>query len=351
MNDSASHLSAPSQSPWAWFGPVSAWADDVARRAPALIADASMLDVERVRSVLVASCNSGERWLLHPLFRAGAGAPLEVTRAVFIAAHCDEDVGRLRVSGSAWVWAPDGGFAVPAGEHDLRELGARWRAATGPTPIAIDVWSEAGAPADGDGWESLDADDSRRRDVAPMVVAFLGSALRLKAHLPRINAWVTSVTQVVVPFVPLASSKEFRSASHPDVPGIVWLDVTPNVLTTLEALVHESAHHHLFLCERSTPLVAPGDDNRYPSPLRTDLRPLRGILMAYHALVYIAAMFVDTLNRSFPGDRPVIDAQLHDTIERARDAESTLFANRDGLTVAGRSFLERTRELARYAGV
>jgi HEXXH motif-containing protein len=61
----------------------------------------------------------------------------------------------------------------------------------------------------------------------------------------------------------------------------------------LESIVHESAHLHLYMALAQEPLIDPDHDGHYKSPLRPDPRPLRGILLAYHALAYIAALFAD----------------------------------------------------------
>jgi len=60
-----------------------------------------------------------------------------------------------------------------------------------------------------------------------------------------------------------------------------------SVLATIQAVAHESAHNLLFGLSADGPLVLNGDLERYPSPLRTDARPLDGI---FHATFVTARM-------------------------------------------------------------
>jgi len=66
-----------------------------------------------------------------------------------------------------------------------------------------------------------------------------------------------------------------------------------NVLDTAQALAHESGHNLLFGLCASGPLVDNPDDELFASPLRTDPRPMDGVVHA----TYVVARMHQTLSR------------------------------------------------------
>lgn len=66
-----------------------------------------------------------------------------------------------------------------------------------------------------------------------------------------------------------------------------------SVIAMIEGLAHESAHALLFGLSQGEPFVLNAADERHPSPLRLDPRPLDGI---YHA-VFVAARMAYALDR------------------------------------------------------
>jgi HEXXH motif-containing protein len=129
-----------------------------------------------------------------------------------------------------------------------------------------------------------------------------------------------------------------------ELPGVVTLDIDIDSVFLLEALVHESAYHHLFIEEAASPLVHPRHHGTYHSPLRPEPRPLRGILLAYHALAYICAFYTDAhINGLVPTGS--YSAEIHDTVSKLAEAESTLMANRQFLTDRGNEFIDKTTDV------
>jgi HEXXH motif-containing protein len=167
----------------------------------------------------------------------------------------------------------------------------------------------------------------------------------LQGCLAECFEWVSAVTQVVVP-LRQTSGERSDSSSSPQLPGAVFLTLQSE-LQVIEALVHESAHQHLFLVEAEGPLVDPALTATYRSPLRPDPRPLRGVLLAYHALSYIAACYTDALEADMADC-----AALENAREKVRrgmdDAEETVSSNRRHLSELGETFVARTGEVARY---
>jgi len=160
-------------------------------------------------------------------------------------------------------------------------------------------------------------------------------------------AWTTSITQVLVP-LRRVSTTHTQSASSRQLPGLVYITLKDEV-QILEALIHETAHQHLFMVEVAGPLVDPSHTEAYSSPLREDERPLLGVLLAYHALAYMCALYKDAV-RSDLAPQTRFNRELHATRAKLLDAEATLVSNQQFLTERGREFLASTSEVAEYSG-
>jgi HEXXH motif-containing protein len=175
------------------------------------------------------------------------------------------------------------------------------------------------------------------------LVAMRAYAIAAK-HLPHIWLWVREFTRVVMPLDGVG--RTFRSSSYPEYPGLVLADATSE-LQLLEALVHESAHHLLYSWEGHGDLIDPDDRTTYSSPLRPDPRPLRGILLAYHALSYIYAFYGD-FAASVPG-RAVDVAEIDELRVKRDEARETIEGSLTAITPLGRAFLNETANVAAYA--
>jgi HEXXH motif-containing protein len=130
-----------------------------------------------------------------------------------------------------------------------------------------------------------------------------------------------------------------------EIAGMVALDVFGGEIQILEALVHESAHRHLYIAEMDAPLIDPDCEERFRSPLRPEPRPLRGIMLACHALAYICLFYEEAAKTGLETPTGAL-SELQNYLE---DAAATLVANRHLLTPAGTEFLERTLEVANHA--
>ncbi|MCB9759244.1 MAG: hypothetical protein H6739_05350 [Alphaproteobacteria bacterium] len=80
------------------------------------------------------------------------------------------------------------------------------------------------------------------------------------------------------------------SASYREAPGVAYLTLHPSALTLAEAIVHETQHGKLNLLTWLDPVLHNGRTTWTPSPVRPDLRPLMGVLLAVHAFVPVAAL-------------------------------------------------------------
>jgi HEXXH motif-containing protein len=87
---------------------------------------------------------------------------------------------------------------------------------------------------------------------------------------------------------------------------------------------------------------------RFPSPLKAKARPLRGVMLAYHALAYITALY-DALERAgVTSDRRGLADELARLRAAADAAEATCLKARHLLTAHGRHFLDQTYEGVRH---
>ena len=67
-----------------------------------------------------------------------------------------------------------------------------------------------------------------------------------------------------------------------------------------EAIIHETQHNKLNTLLQLEPVLLNGDSCWTTSPVRPDLRPLNGVLLAAHAFVPVAAMHLRLLESQSP---------------------------------------------------
>jgi hypothetical protein len=352
---SADYLAMPAEDlsdPWAWQPSASSWFLDLSRVAGDWQTDPDLrLDEPRLKLRLLDGCHDEERWLRHPCMnvltsRAGQSIQRDFQAAVWIAAHSEETIGTVNLPEPLWAWACDGGSRIPAGRHELSELGQGVAAARAPVSLALDVWCGSLGFAHAGSWaDAPPASDAEAAQLEMDIVHFLRTMTLAETLLPNCASWCASVVQVAIPFR-RRDQNGFRSSSSSEVPGLVVLDIHVDGVAILEALVHEAAHHHLFLAEASAPLVIPDHSGLYHSPLRSEPRPLRGILLAFHALAYIGCLYAEATRSGLRSQDAYQETmQLRQMVD---DAAQTLTNNRRFLTDDGNCFLDRTLEVAQY---
>ena len=312
------------------------------------------LDPGPLIDALLEAAGREERWLLHP-----CANPLTLARdewqlqrdfqlAVWVAAHVGRSPGQVEVPKPLWAWSPSGGVGIQPGLYDLGDLGAATAGDEWPWPIAFDTWGRSVGSAQEQAWATRPPlTPAEKAELQREVTQFLRASVAAERGLGALYRWVTEMTQVVVPLRRVTDGPYSRSSSCRQLRGVVFLTIHDEV-QILEALVHETAHQYLFLAEGDGPLVDPSHQATYHSPLRVDPRPLIGILLAYHALAYISAYYVDALRGGLVAARRG-ELELRSSREKLRDSERTLVENRRFLTDAGREFLQSTMQVAGYA--
>ena len=119
--------------------------------------------------------------------------------------------------------------------------------------------------------------------------ASLEEALSLIASaLPDWSAELASTTDRLVPvgFEP----EMHLSASYREAPGTVYLTLHPDPLTMAEAIIHETQHGKLNRLTWLDPVLRNGYTAWSESPVRPDLRPVMGVLLAVHAFIPVGAL-------------------------------------------------------------
>jgi hypothetical protein len=343
--------------PWGWRPPARGWCDALRSSLASWQPSHGIeLDAEALLARLDGAAASGEEWLLHPALTsvtiATPTAHNDLQLSVWTALHTEGDLGSIRLSGPGWVWTSEGGFAIGEGRHVLAEVAERVRADSDAPPIALDVWSDsvgfpppAGYPPLDQCWPgaqpvSAAEDEQLREDI----VSYLRAVAALFALFADCAAWVAAATRVVIALRG-SDGASFASGSLAELPGVVYADLAAGERYILEGLVHESAHRHLYLAEADRPLIDPAHVERYSSPLRPEPRPLRGILLAYHALAYMCAFYAEWKAADLPGQP---EEELEDLRRKCGDAYTTLDGARHGLTEEGCEFLDLTAEVAAH---
>lgn len=339
--------------PWHWRPDAGAWYDRLLQLCHRWEAsDGLRLDEVCLRTAVSEAVAAKQPWLIHPCMNAltYSNDYLKVQRdlqmSVWVALNSGQDLGYVVVDEPVWLWSFDGGAMIEQGSHRLARIAERLCGERPDLPIAIDPWSQSTKVEFHQLWRDAKplGEDERFRLQCELRLC-VGSILKMKEMLPECLAWVCSRTKVIVPLRRL-SGEHSSSSSAAELPGVVFLTLH-NQIQAIEALVHESAHQHLFMAEYSGTLVSPDHNGRHTSPLREDPRPLRGILLAAHALAYMKAFYKEANNQSLASS-DFLNARWDNINGLYEDARRTLFANRRHLTDHGIEFLDATTEVAGY---
>jgi hypothetical protein len=319
----------PSKEPWAkrLKKPLTSWDPD-----PQL-----ELNAEGISAAFSGAIVANAAWTWHPSVSRlldptqHEDAQRDLLFAAWVAANCDTHLGTVTIQPRSSLRDPRAEPLSP-GTYDLAQIG-RQLTGYGHHGPAVDATSGSlGYTAFSTDWQT------RKRLI-------LGAASALwwaGEQFPDILNWISDVTIAILPIPPLPGSTQ--SKSNVDAPGAVWMNANDRV-SIVELLVHESAHHYLYLAEAAAPLLKPCPDDRFPSPLRTDLRPLRGVLLAVHAIAYMG-LYYQGLRESPALDGGLYSAQVSRWSDGFHRGLQTLSENQRLLTQAGQDFLIQTEAVA-----
>ncbi len=130
-------------------------------------------------------------------------------------------------------------------------------------------------------------------DLAGRTTAEWARALHEGLELVRVAlpAWWEELPRTLARIVPVGWHGERHfSASYREAPRVAYVSLHPDPLTLAEAIVHETQHGKLNLLTWSDAVLENGYTAWTTSPVRPDLRPIMGVLLAVHAFVPVAAL-------------------------------------------------------------
>ncbi len=117
----------------------------------------------------------------------------------------------------------------------------------------------------------------------------LNQALSLiEVGLPMLYSELAHTLRRVVPVG--YHAQRHLSASYTEAPGLIYMTLHPDPLTLAEAIVHETQHGKLNALLWQDAVLINGRSEWTTSPVRDDLRPLMGVLLAAHAFVPVARL-------------------------------------------------------------
>jgi len=174
------------------------------------------------------------------------------------------------------------------------------------------------------------------------------SALRealdvVRATLPT---WYAELPATLSRLVPVGYEPERHlSASYGDAPGLAYLTLHPSALTLAEAIVHETQHGKLNLLLWLDKVLVNGRTDWAESPVRPDLRPLMGVLLAVHAFVPVAALHLALAEQDHPLSRSPEFARRRAQVLAGNEGGLQVLRERADPTASGRRLLADLEEL------
>jgi HEXXH motif-containing protein len=149
----------------------------------------------------------------------------------------------------------------------------------------------------------------------------LDAALALiEVALPSLFAELESTLRRVVPVG--YDSQRHLSASYTEAPGLIYMTLHPDPLTLAEAIIHETQHGKLNAVLWHDRVLHNGRSEWTTSPVRDDLRPLMGVLLAVHAFVPVSSLHAALAE---------LDHPISQTNAFRLRRENVLASNADGL--------------------
>jgi HEXXH motif-containing protein len=119
--------------------------------------------------------------------------------------------------------------------------------------------------------------------------ALRAALLPIEQHTPDLWAEIMLYIQQILPAGHHAVTH--RSASYRESIGAIYMTLHPSPMTLTEAIIHEFSHNKLHALFELDPVIRNPPSARYRSPVRPDLRPLRGVLLAVHAFLPVAYLY------------------------------------------------------------
>lgn len=175
----------------------------------------------------------------------------------------------------------------------------------------------------------------------------LNDAMTLIGLSPRNNSAVFEVRSLVSTILPIISRDPFRhlSCSSINLPGVVAMSYSSEVVQIAQALIHEAGHNKLFLYELDDKLIETNLTAELKSPWRVDLRPPRGLIHGAFSFGGVAVTWNSLLNHGSLGEKEKarISRECTSFKYQVEEAISTLTSNCK-LTETGEYIVEQIRK-------
>jgi len=117
-------------------------------------------------------------------------------------------------------------------------------------------------------------------------------------------AWRDEMSNSLRRILPVGVEPEMHlSASYREAPEVIYMTLHPDPLTMAEAIIHETQHSKCNLLSWLDPVLHNAYTTWTDSPVRPDLRPLMGVLLAVHAFTPVAALHLRLAELDHPLSR------------------------------------------------
>ncbi len=169
----------------------------------------------------------------------------------------------------------------------------------------------------------------------------------VERYLPSTRAEMELTLQRIVPVG--FDEERHLSASYREAIGTIYVSLHPDPMTMAEALVHEHQHTKLNAALAADEILIDALEPRFASPVRPDLRPLLGVLLAVHAFVPVAELWCKMIDASDPRASSARGAsRFRDIVRGNREGLDVLEANARRTPVGDALLMELLRHQARH---
>jgi HEXXH motif-containing protein len=135
------------------------------------------------------------------------------------------------------------------------------------------------------------------------------------------------------------------SASYREAIGTIYLTLHPSVMIMTEAVIHEFQHNKFNVSAYGVEYLANAFHPLYRSPIRPDLRPLWGILLAVHAFLPVAELYRRMRDGGHPlAEHPDFERRMSEIDLKNHEGMEMLRAHAD-FTPAGRAMFDELEAL------
>lgn len=160
------------------------------------------------------------------------------------------------------------------------------------------------------------------------VAAFREALDMIRVTLP---GWYAELKTSMRRLVPVGYLPERHlSASYREAPGVAYLTLCDDPMTIAEAIIHETQHTKVNLLSWVDPIVHNAHTCWTQSPVRPDLRPLWGVLLAVHAFVPVSMMHKRLADMGHPcTEGPRFPRRRHEVLVGNRRGMDAVLGNAD----------------------